>query len=50
MGSPGQAFANQSMEPPLSKEEELKRLKDQANALRNQVEAIESGIRDLEKK
>ncbi|MBW1781838.1 MAG: NifB/NifX family molybdenum-iron cluster-binding protein [Deltaproteobacteria bacterium] len=33
----------------LSKEEELKRLKDQAEALRKQMASIESGIRDLEK-
>jgi len=33
---------------PLSKEEELKRLKDQANYLRKQIEDIESGINALE--
>ena len=35
---------------PLSKEEELKLLKDQANELHKQIEAIESGINALEKK
>ena len=38
-------------EPPsLSKEEELKRLKDQANELRKQIEKIESSINSLNKK
>jgi len=35
---------------PLSKEEEVKSLKDQANELRKQLETIESSINGLEKK
>ena len=45
LGSSGQPEST-----PLSKEEELKRLKDQANNLRRQIEDIESGINTLEKK
>jgi predicted Fe-Mo cluster-binding NifX family protein len=41
--------ANQSASSSLSKGEELKRLKDQANGLRKQVDAIESAIKVLEK-
>jgi hypothetical protein len=47
----GGAPANQSEPPtPLSKEEELQRLKAQANDLRRQIEAIESHIEESEKK
>ena len=35
---------------PLSKKDELKALKDQANDLRKKIEAIESSINDFEKK
>jgi predicted Fe-Mo cluster-binding NifX family protein len=42
--------ANQPDAAPLSKDEELKRLKDQANELRKQIESIESNIKDLERK
>jgi len=45
LGSSGQPEST-----PLSKEEELKRLKDQANNLLRQIEDIESGINALEKK
>jgi predicted Fe-Mo cluster-binding NifX family protein len=41
--------ANQPESSSLSKREELKRLKDQANELRKQVDAIESAIEALEK-
>jgi cell division protein FtsB len=34
----------------LSKEERLKRLKDQANELRQQIEDLESGTKALEEK
>jgi len=34
---------------PLSKDEELKRLKDQANEMHKQIEALESSMNALEK-
>jgi len=40
----------QSESTPLSKDEELRSLKDQANELRKQIEAIESSINNLENK
>jgi SMC interacting uncharacterized protein involved in chromosome segregation len=50
MPASGPGSPNQPESAPLPKEEELKRLKDQANDLRKQIENIESGIKDLEKK
>jgi len=46
----GMDSSGQPESTPLSKEEELKRLKDQANNLLRQIEDIESGINALEKK
>ena len=46
----GPVSPNQPQSAPLPKGEELKRLKDQANDLRKQIENIESSIKDLEKK
>lgn len=48
MGASTWAFPNRAEAGHLSKEEELKRLRGQVNALRNQLEAIEGSIRDLE--
>jgi len=48
MGASTWAFPNRAEAGHLSKEEELKRLRDQVNALRNQLEAIEGSISDLE--
>jgi len=42
-------FQNQMGSTSLSKEEELRSLKDQANALGDQVDAIESRIKNLDK-
>ena len=39
-----------SFSAPMSKEDELSYLKDQAQAVKEQLESIESGIRDLEAK
>jgi predicted Fe-Mo cluster-binding NifX family protein len=50
MPASGPGSPNQPESAPLPKEEELKRLKDQANDLRKQIENIESSIKDLEKK
>ena len=44
----GWGSSGQPESTPLSKEEDLKRLKDQANYLRKQIEDIESGINALE--
>ena len=50
-GMSGSSLGSGQPEPtPLSKEEEVKGLKDQANELRKQLEAIESSINGLEKK
>jgi len=50
MGGSAWSGSGQPEPTPLSKEEELKSLKDQANDLRKQSEAIESSINGLEKK
>jgi len=50
MSVSAQTTVNQPETTPISKEEELKRLKDQANDLRKQIEDIESCIKDLESK
>ena len=42
--------SSQPTPPALSKEDELKGLKDQANEMRKQIEGIEAGINALEKK
>ena len=52
-GMASSSFGDSSQAPPpspVSKEEELKKLKDQANELRKQIETIESSMNDLEKK
>jgi predicted Fe-Mo cluster-binding NifX family protein len=49
MGCTTWPSVNQPESGPLSKGEELKRLKDQANELRKEVDAIESAIRGMEK-
>ena len=50
MGSSTWGGSGQTASPVLSKDEELKQLKDQANAMRKQIEGIKSSINDLEKK
>ncbi|MEA3547344.1 MAG: NifB/NifX family molybdenum-iron cluster-binding protein, partial [Thermodesulfobacteriota bacterium] len=50
MGSSTLGGSSQSAPPALSKEDELKSLKDQANEMRKQIEGIESSINALEKK
>lgn len=50
MAPSGPVSSNQPEFTPLSKAEELRRLKDQSNDLRKQIENIESRIKDLEKK
>lgn len=50
MGSGTWGGSTQAPVPTLSKEEELKGLKDQANDLRKQIEGIEASINALEKK
>ncbi|MBW2144718.1 MAG: DUF5320 domain-containing protein, partial [Deltaproteobacteria bacterium] len=50
MGDSAWGGSAQPESTPLSKEEELKRLKNQENDLRKQIEAIESGINALKKK
>jgi predicted Fe-Mo cluster-binding NifX family protein len=47
-GGYGQGAAPGGRGPAGSREQELQGLKDQANSLREQIEAIESRIRDLE--
>jgi predicted Fe-Mo cluster-binding NifX family protein len=51
-GMSGTALGSSSQPKPvpLSKEEDLKRLKDQANELHKQIEAIETSMNALEKK
>ena len=49
MGTSALASPNQPGSGSLSKDEELKLLKDQASELRKQVEAIESNIKKLDK-
>jgi len=50
MGSSTLGASSQPAPPALSKEDELKSLKDQANEMRKQIEGIEAGINALEKK
>lgn len=50
MGGSSRGGSGQPEPTPLSKEEEVKSLKDQANELRKQLETIESSINGLEKK
>jgi len=50
MGSSTLGGSSQPAPPALSKEDELKGLKDQANEMRKQIEGIEAGINALEKK
>jgi len=50
MGSSTWGGSSQPAPPALSKEDELKGLKDQANEMRKQMEGIEASINALEKK
>ena len=50
MGSSTLGGSSQPAPPALSKEDELRGLKDQANEMRKQIEGIESSINALEKK
>jgi CCR4-NOT transcriptional regulation complex NOT5 subunit len=50
MGSGSRSGLTQPSPAELSKEDELKGLKDQANELRKQIEGIEASINALEKK
>ncbi len=50
MGSSTWGGSSQPAPPALSKEDELKGLKDQANEMRKQIEGIEASINALEKK
>ena len=50
MGSSARGGSSQPAPPALSKEDELRGLKDQANEMRKQIEGIESSINALEKK
>jgi len=50
MGSSTLGGSSQPAPPALSKEDELKGLKDQANEMRKQIEGIEASINALEKK
>jgi len=49
MGAATQAGSGQSEPAPLSKEAELKQLKDQANEMHKQIEALEANMNALEK-
>ena len=49
MGAATQAGSDQSEPAPLSKEAELKQLKDQANEMHKQIEALEASMNALEK-
>lgn len=49
MGAATQAGSGQSEPAPLSKEAELKQLKDQANEMHKQIEALEASMNALEK-
>lgn len=44
----GLAYAAEPYGPPMSREEEVDFLKDEANAVKSQLEEIEARIRDLE--
>lgn len=50
MGATGGAYANQPGPTSSSRQQELNLLKDQAIELREQIKAVESSIKDLEKK
>jgi len=50
MGASGSIGPDSSKTAPLSREEELKQLKDQANDLLSQMKALQARIKDLEKK
>ena len=50
MGSSTWGGSSQPVPPALSKEDELRGLKDQANEMRKQIEGIEASINALEKK
>jgi predicted Fe-Mo cluster-binding NifX family protein len=50
MGSPASGSSSQPAPAALSKEDELKGLKDQANEMRKQIEGVEASIKALEKK
>ncbi|MBL7226118.1 MAG: DUF5320 family protein [Desulfobacteraceae bacterium] len=50
MGGSSRGGSGQPEPTPLSKEEELKRLKDQANEMHKQIEALEASMDALEKK
>ncbi len=50
MGAAGSIFPASSKTASLSREEELKQLKDQANDLFRQMQALQARIKDLEKK
>jgi len=49
-GASGSIAPDSSKTAPLSREEELKQLKDQANDLLSQMKALQAKIKDLEKK
>jgi sensor histidine kinase YesM len=50
MGATGSMIPDSSETASLSREEELKQLKDQANELLRQMQALQDRIKDLEKK
>ena len=50
MGASGPIPPDSSKTASLSREEELKQLKDQANDLLSQMQALQARIKDLEKK
>jgi predicted Fe-Mo cluster-binding NifX family protein len=50
MGPSGTMVSNSSKTPSLSREEELKQLKDQANDLLRQMQALQARIKNLENK
>jgi predicted Fe-Mo cluster-binding NifX family protein len=50
MGAAGSIFPDSSKTASLSREEELKQLKDQVNDLFRQMQALQARIKDLEKK
>jgi len=50
MGSSTLGGSSQPAPPALSKEDELKGLKDKANEMRKQIEGVEASIKALEKK
>jgi uncharacterized protein YlxW (UPF0749 family) len=50
MGASGPIPTDSSKTTSLSREEELKQLKDQANDLLGQIQTLQARIKDLEKK